>query len=184
VIQALARLLIAEKRYQDAISELKIQIKSHQPENENRAIQKYRLLLSIALYENGEENMAFQELEKVLNFVRSYGFLRFILDEEPFIIRPLEAYIQDSRSSEKDHAQYLLDHLNEANSPQSKITLSRREQQVLYQLAEGYSDKVIARNLEVSENTIRFHLKNLFSKLGVNSRLMAVSEANKHKLLQ
>ncbi len=184
VVQALVRLLIAEKRYEEAIRELRAQIEGHQPEQETRAIQKYCLLLSVALYENSDKDTAFQELEKVLVFVRSSGFLRFILDEEPFIIAPLEAYIQDNASSEKDHAQYLLNQLNEAKSPKINITLSRREKQVLGQLAEGFSDKVIARNLDVSENTVRFHLKNLFSKLDVNSRLMAVSEANKHKLLQ
>ncbi len=184
VVQALARLLIAEGRYKEALKELKTQIESHQQENEIRALQKFRLLSAIALYESGETKTAFQELGKLLYFVRSFGFLRFILDEDPFIIPLLEAYIQDSLSSEKDHAQYLLDQFNEKKSPQIHITLSRREKQVLHQLAEGYSDKVIARHLEVSENTVRFHLKNLFSKLDVNSRLMAVSEANKRKLLQ
>ena len=184
VVQALARLLIAEKRYSEAITALHEQIEGHQPEHETRAINKYRLLLAIALYENSEEEAAFQELEKTLNFARTCGFLRFILDEEPFIIPVLEAYGLNNMSSEKDHARYLLSKLNEAQSQKNHITLSRREKQVLNQLSEGYSDKIIARHLDVSENTVRFHLKNLFSKLDVNSRLMAVSEANKHKLLQ
>lgn len=183
VVQALARLLIAEQRYGDAVRELTAQIESHLPAYEIRAIQKYRLLLAIALYQNGDPQQAFRELEAVLKFVRTHGLIRFMLDEEPFITAPLDAYIQDSRSSEKDHAQYLLDQLSDAKSPQIHITLSRRERQVLNQLAEGFADKVIARNLDVSENTVRFHLKNLFSKLNVNSRLMAVSEANKHNLL-
>ncbi len=184
VVQVLARLLIAERRYDEAIRELRGQIEAHQPEYEQRAIQKYRLLLSVALFGNGHTDEAFQQLENVLIFIRTHGFLRLILDEAPFIFAPLEAYINNRISSEKDHAQYILDQLSEAKSPQIHITLSRREKQVLNQLAEGCSDKVIARNLDVSENTVRFHLKNLYGKLGVNSRLKAVSEANKHKLLQ
>lgn len=183
VIQALGRLLIAEKRYDDAIRELQTQIKDHESSCETRAIQKYRLLLSIALFKKGETDKAFQGFEQVLIFVRTNGFLRFIMDEEPFVIPLLDAYVGDKSSSEKDHARYLLGQMNDINPPQNNVTLSRREKQVLDQLAEGYSDKLIARNLEISENTIRFHLNNLFGKLDVNSRLMAVSEARKHNLL-
>jgi len=184
VIQALSRLLIAEGRYDEALKELNRQIKSHQQKSEIRALQKYRLLSAIALYESSATGKAFYIFGELLHFVRTSGFLRFILDEDPFIRPLLKAYIQDGGATEKDHAQYLLDQFNEEKSPETHITLSRREKQVLQQLAEGYSDKVIARHLEVSENTVRFHLKNLFGKLDVNSRLMAVSEANKHKLLQ
>jgi len=183
VVQSLARLLIAEERYEEAITELEIQIDEHQPEYQARAVQKYHLLLAIAEYESGKEKVALQRLEKTLTFVRVHGFLRFVLDEEPFILSALEAYSQKSNAKEKDHAQYLLEQLYDGTKPQTNIVLSRREHQVLNQLTEGYSDKIIARNLNVSENTVRFHLKNIFNKLEVNSRLMAVSEANKHKLL-
>lgn len=183
IVQALARLLVAEKRYDEAIQELEIQINEHDSEHETRSTQKYHLLMAIAEYESGKKEAAFQRLEKILSFVRARGFLRFVLDEEPFILSVLEAYSQSPKAAEKDHALYLLEQLDDGINPQKTIILSRRERQVLNQLTEGCSDKVIARNLDVSENTIRFHLKNIFSKLAVNSRLMAVSEANKHKLL-
>tara|TARA_R110002073_G_scaffold85978_16_gene204286 strand:+ start:2505 stop:5300 length:2796 start_codon:yes stop_codon:yes gene_type:complete len=183
-IQALTRLLIAEMRYEEAIRELRLQIDIHQGGYEIRALQKYRLLLAIALFGNDDEKEALHELESVLHFVRTQGFLRFILDEAPFVTPLLSAFITETGSAEKDHAQYLLGLLEDAQLPKNDIILSRREKQVLDQLAEGYSDKVIARNLDVSENTVRFHLKNLFRKLTVNSRLMAVSEATKHKLLK
>lgn len=182
VIQALARLLIAEERYSEAIAELRKQINEHKPAYEVRTIKKYRLLLAIALYNNDEPAIALQELEKVLSFARNQGFLRLILDEDPFINEILEAYVLSENIQEKDHAQYLLNLLYAAKSPQTDIVLSRREKEVLGQLTEGYSDKIIARNLSITENTVRFHLKNLFTKLDVNSRLKVVSEAHKHKL--
>ena len=53
--------------------------------------------------------------------------------------------------------------------------LSERERAVLRLLADGMSNKAIARALQVSDNTVKFHLKNIFSKLGVSSRAEAAS---------
>ena len=54
------------------------------------------------------------------------------------------------------------------------VALSEREREVLRLLAEGLSNKAIARALRVSDNTVKFHLKNLFTKLGVSTRTEAV----------
>ncbi len=54
-------------------------------------------------------------------------------------------------------------------------TLTRRELEVLSNLASGRTNKQIARDLEVSLNTVKFHVRNLFQKLGVNSRSQAIS---------
>ena len=53
--------------------------------------------------------------------------------------------------------------------------LSPREREVLEQLAGGLSNKGIARALDMTENTVKFHLKNIFAKLEVNKRMLAVS---------
>lgn len=54
-------------------------------------------------------------------------------------------------------------------------TLTRREMEVLADLASGRTNKQIARDLGVSLNTIKFHVRNLFQKLGVNSRGQAIA---------
>jgi len=54
-------------------------------------------------------------------------------------------------------------------------TLTRREMEVLSDLSSGRTNKQIARDLGVSLNTIKFHVRNLFQKLGVNSRSQAIS---------
>jgi len=52
--------------------------------------------------------------------------------------------------------------------------LTPREMEVLQMIAEGMSNKTIARRLHLSEHTIKFHISSIFSKLQVSSRTEAV----------
>jgi DNA-binding NarL/FixJ family response regulator len=54
---------------------------------------------------------------------------------------------------------------------------------VLRLVADGLTNKEIARQLIVSENTVKTHLTSLFNKLGVNSRARAVAVAASGGLL-
>jgi DNA-binding NarL/FixJ family response regulator len=56
--------------------------------------------------------------------------------------------------------------------------LTEREQEVLTQLCQGKSYKVIAETLFVSTNTVNYHLKNIYSKLHVNSKAEAIVKAS------
>lgn len=62
------------------------------------------------------------------------------------------------------------------------LPLSPREIEVLAALARGASNKAIARALQMTENTVKFHLKNVFQKLGVTSRAGAIEIAHRHEL--
>lgn len=55
--------------------------------------------------------------------------------------------------------------------------LTDRELHFLDRLAHGISNKEIARSLCVSENTVKFHLKNVYSKFAVRTRLQAIKAA-------
>jgi DNA-binding NarL/FixJ family response regulator len=52
--------------------------------------------------------------------------------------------------------------------------LTERERQVLQLTAQGLANKQIAASLEISENTVKFHLSSLYAKLGATSRTEAV----------
>jgi len=53
--------------------------------------------------------------------------------------------------------------------------LSPREQEVVAELAGGMTNKEIARVLDMTEHTVKFHLKNIFVKLGVDRRAHALA---------
>lgn len=63
------------------------------------------------------------------------------------------------------------------------IKLTPRQLQVLTSLSEGKPNKIIARELDVSENTIKAHLKSVFRILGARNRTEAVSQANRYNLM-
>ncbi len=60
---------------------------------------------------------------------------------------------------------------------QAALGLSERELEVLHQLAAGRSNKEIARQLQVSPNTIKTHVARLFEKLGAKRRTDAIRRA-------
>lgn len=51
--------------------------------------------------------------------------------------------------------------------------LTPREMEILCHLSEGQSNKVIARNLNISDGTVKLHVKAILRKLGVHSRVEA-----------
>jgi len=55
--------------------------------------------------------------------------------------------------------------------------LTPRETQLLGLVAEGLSNRTLAQQLSVSENTIKYHMKSILRKLGVQNRTRAVTEA-------
>lgn len=61
--------------------------------------------------------------------------------------------------------------------------LSNREIEVLTLLSEGVGNKAIARQLHISEHTVKFHIASIFSKLGVSSRTEAVTLGIKQGLI-
>lgn len=62
--------------------------------------------------------------------------------------------------------------------------LSERELEVLMELVQGSPNKVIARALQMTENTVKFHLKNVFQKLGVQHRTQAIRVAREQGLIR
>lgn len=71
-----------------------------------------------------------------------------------------------------------------AKGPETEdVNLSQREVQILQLLARGFSYKMIASEIKVSMDTVRFHIKNIYDKLHVHSAPEAVSKGLRGKLI-
>ena len=74
-------------------------------------------------------------------------------------------------------ARKVVQYFNQRGSAEKEIEkLSRREREVLERLAEGVPYKEIADNLSLSIDTVRMHVKGIYSKLHVHSRGEAVAK--------
>jgi two-component system, NarL family, nitrate/nitrite response regulator NarL len=60
--------------------------------------------------------------------------------------------------------------------------LTPREREILNHLAEGQSNKMIARSLDITDGTVKLHVKSILRKLGIHSRVEAAIIAVEHGL--
>jgi len=67
---------------------------------------------------------------------------------------------------------------------EAEYDLTDREKEILTLMVEGLPNNDIANRLVVSQSTVKFHVSNVLSKLGVTSRTEAVALALKHKLVK
>ena len=67
--------------------------------------------------------------------------------------------------------------MREVRAPDSPETLTERETEVLRLLAQGKTNKEIARDLTIGEQTVKTHVSNILAKLGVQSRTQAALHA-------
>lgn len=77
----------------------------------------------------------------------------------------------------------LSEHLHSAateEDPAQRKALTEKETQIMRLIAEGLSNKEIAFRLNIAGETVKFHLKNVYRKLGVINRVQALQRLRKH----
>jgi DNA-binding NarL/FixJ family response regulator len=74
--------------------------------------------------------------------------------------------------------------MRDGAAEETQTDLSKRELTILQALQSGLSNKQIAKELFLAEQTVKFHLTNIYRKLGVSSRTEAVRYAYEHGLVE
>ena len=97
--------------------------------------------------------------------------------EEGAAVRPLlaRARVGADATIDRQHVEAALRTLDANPQFRSPDMLTDREAEIVAHLADGASNKLIARRLGLTDNTVKFHLKKVFAKLGVSSRKEAVA---------
>lgn len=144
------------------------------------------VLRALTLDARGDARAAADAVDRALALAAPEGYVRLFLDEGA----PMTALLRRAarRGQAGSYARRLLERAAGAASPMpaartSAAAMTDREAEVLRLLTTDLSGPEIARQMNVSLNTLRTHVKNVYGKLGVNSRRTAVRRARDLDLL-
>ena len=195
------RLLLGQEKPKEAIEPLKMALKKAGSSGFFRQELLLRILLAKAYEHSGERKRAIEYLKLALHSAQEEGFIRCFVDEHgpiPKLIREIRkiAFAEEKMGVGSISVKYLdqILHAMGVNAPsqidekqeqESSLfeSLTDREKDILQKLAIGLSSNELADNLFISVNTIRYHLRNIYSKLGTNNRVQAVALARRFGLI-
>lgn len=185
-----ARLALAEGRLAQAQSILSDASEMLRQSGQSHLRASTQALLALVMDKRGACAAAQVELAQALGYAGHEPMVTRFVDEGEPMLALLRAHVQatgdegvgDERT--RAVATSLLDWARaHAPQPPARATaqpgapasvLSAREVEILQHIAQGLSNKQVARALRVAPETIKWHLKNVFDKLNVGSRIEAV----------
>ncbi|MCL1141242.1 response regulator [Shewanella gaetbuli] len=118
--------------------------------------------------------------QDVVRLLRAGADGYLLKDTEPeLLLEQLKKAISGHRVISKEVEEYLYELKNVTDDNEWIESLTPRELQILQELAEGKSNRVISEDLHISEGTVKVHVKNLLRKANAKSRTeMAVRYLN------
>jgi len=151
--------------------------------SERRGLDRSRLRYLLVAFNfaigNGDEDRATSLLRAAIAIGTASGMRRIFREIGGVRLTPRLSFLREDpglTDLERSFVDTLVNGLRDRQSVASG-KLSGREIEVLRALSGGGSDKQLARQLDLSEHGVRFHLKSIFKKLGVHDRLSAVAAA-------
>lgn len=155
-----------------------------------------RIPLALALFGQHKINQALQVMTEAIRFAAPERFIRPFLDDGIACVPLLWLVLQNENLTSEAQAfiKELL-HLLDPNGEHPQISkaemetlsmaasISAREQEVLHLMNAGLTSREIAHKLSISESTVKTHLGNIYTKLGVNSRVQAITRAGELNLV-
>ena len=143
------------------------------------------MLMAIACECVGDKEAAREALKVALRYAATEPMINSFVDEGEPMLRTLKTYRRDvdqNESLEERQIERLIAAFASKAEPvigvaprsAAAAALSAREMEILNHISRGLSNKEIARALRIAPETIKWHLKNIYEKLNVNSRIEAV----------
>jgi LuxR family maltose regulon positive regulatory protein len=180
-----ARFLLAQERWEDV--ELLLEKLGRLAEEQGRYGSLIRILVfrAVALQSQEQPTQAHDCLKQALNLAAPRGYYRSFLEAGKNIADLLSRLQPEA----PEMVETLLAKIRGEITPSSDMVfplvepLSEREMEVLRLVRQGLSNREVAENLVVSEWTVKKHLTNVYSKLGVKNRTQAIARAREIALL-
>ena len=189
--RALATAYLAMARQQTQVAIEILQDALHDVEQRHGTYMALRLrtVLALAWFQSDERELAVDRLREVLAQAEGTGIYRSILDQGPTMVPLLQAVRESKRpdSPIRPSLAYVDRLLDGFDAPREsdeaarhiagRESLSTRERRIVALIAQGQSNKEIARTLGIAPETVKTHVKNIFVKLDVDKRAHAVMRA-------
>jgi len=190
----LARLFIAQRRYAEALPVLDQILRAAEKVQAMSQVLVALVLEALVFEAQHKTDLALNVLKRALLLGEPRGYVRSFVDEGAplgellrqaaargiaieYVERLLAALKEDQDRRERRR------HLLAANVQPLSEPLTDRELEVLRLVSIGLSNEAIAGTLVISIETVKKHLKNIYGKLGVHSRVEAVNRAREVRLL-
>lgn len=202
--QARAKIALAQGQYDAAEEIVDSLIRTYSGVNRRLLHAELNMMQAMVKHGQGEAENALAFMARALQIGEQSGMKRTFLDELP-AIRPLLEQLAHASDTQEYQKRYI-SALVEADQPAGEGGmrrqaekpiyvpshmpevedfggLSEREYQILELLGQGMPNKRIAIVLDISAETVKWHLKRLYQKLEVSSRLHAVDKARAMRLI-
>jgi LuxR family maltose regulon positive regulatory protein len=187
---AFARLLLAQEQPHQALTLLARVLTRLEASGAMGMALEALVLQALAYQAQGDNARALAALERALVLAQPEGYVRtFVVEGKPMAKLLRQAV---ARGISTEYARKLLAELGEETetrlpvagpSPSLIEPLSERELEVLRLLTSNLPIRDIAGELYIAVSTVRSHVKNIYSKLGVHSRIEAIARAQELGLL-
>lgn len=189
-----SRIALAEGHAHQAAAAFAALADEQQQRGEARSALRLRLAQAAALWHAGAYQQAGMVFTSPLQQALEQGLLRSLLDLGAVLVGLLDELLARQTTPEalRQQAATLRQQAVERfglppkrhDEAEETRYLTEREQQTLELIASGHSNKEIARVLGISAETVKWHLKQMYEKLQVSSRMQAVNQAREWKLLK
>jgi LuxR family maltose regulon positive regulatory protein len=187
----LARVLIAQGVFDEAAGLLSRLLEVAETARAMGCMIEILILQALALQAQGKIDHALTSLERALVFAEPEGYVRTFIDEGSSMGKLLQqttapgvavGYVGKLLTALKKETKSKRQ-LGEGFSASIVEPLSERELEVLRLLKTHLSSTGIAEELTISANTVRTHIKNIYSKLNVHNRQDALQRAQELELI-
>ncbi|MGG1634444.1 LuxR C-terminal-related transcriptional regulator [Paenibacillus sp. NRS-1760] len=190
---SLARVLAACERIEEALFLLEQMYRIVEKKDRLRDQIKVLIMQSVMHQRLGHTEAARKQLEKALHLGQPEGYVRSFIDEGPIVAELLTAYMKGKREKvlsappmvSLEYVRQLLQAFTviQVEDKSHKVLLTEQETKVLLWIAGGLSNKEIASRLNITAETVKFHIKNVYRKFGVNNRVQALQHAKQLMLI-
>ncbi|MEP7244138.1 MAG: LuxR C-terminal-related transcriptional regulator [Gammaproteobacteria bacterium] len=176
-LQAVIRLRIAQRRSGEALVLARRLARAGQSGGRLRTEIKGLVFCALAQDASASPELATASLLKAVLLAYPEAFVAPFAEEGAPLIPLIEALLTQSIDAyARRHLELIRRAIGSSMVRADGDELNPREREIVGHLAEGLSNKVIARRMGITDHTVKFHLKKIFSKLEVSSRRAAVAK--------